>query len=189
MCQADVTSSQRWPGFGCKVSRERTAFSCVLRDVSSSTMRDASMPNAVKNARARSAPDVRSIRAPEPPENTSRASGCIRARTVASVMRSAASFKDMSSRTPGAVSSMPPSTMMPSMRCPAIAGLGNRASSGPVKRSATGESPITSVPTRLPVSQRKPASIRPRRISHTASATAKTRRLDGCRQNQTVLER
>ena len=44
MCEADVTSSQRSPGFGSTSLRVNTAFSSVLRDWSSSTRRSSGRP-------------------------------------------------------------------------------------------------------------------------------------------------
>ncbi len=45
MCTADVTSSQRSPGFGSTRRLLKTAFSSVLRDLSSSVIRDAGTPS------------------------------------------------------------------------------------------------------------------------------------------------
>jgi hypothetical protein len=52
MWKADVTSSQRSPGFGAINALEKIAFSEVVRDFVSNVMREAMMPIRVKKRSA-----------------------------------------------------------------------------------------------------------------------------------------
>ncbi len=75
MCQAEVTSSQRSPGFGFTRAAEKAAFSWVLRERFSRIRRVRGTPITSACRLTMSASAMPPAMKPLPPEKTSRAAG------------------------------------------------------------------------------------------------------------------
>jgi hypothetical protein len=189
MCQAEVTSSQRWPADGLIIRAVKSAFSKVSRDCDSSVMRSLATPSASNRRAAVSDSGGSSTNmAPVPPVNTTLALGRRRASTTASVKRSAASLRPAVSReAPARPSSAPPSTMMPVMSPPDRSARGKRFSSGAISRSPTGvRPPITSTGTAT-ISVRRPRRCHEVAQRMPPSTTAAMVSVEGCARNHKTL--